>query len=116
MLLAFVRWVGAVVGFFFGFYLGAQLLEVTEVSPTSNKVVVVFLLGIACSMLGWLGAPYVTIQPGQALARRIRESAFGDLVGGSTGAAFGPKARTFGQVRLSTAAEAASASPAATTR
>ncbi len=89
MLLAFVRWVGAVVGFFFGFYLGAQLLEVTEVSPTSNKVVVVFLLGIACSMLGWLGAPYVTIQPGQALARRIRESAFGDLVGGSTGAAFG---------------------------
>ncbi|MBU6424033.1 MAG: hypothetical protein KGQ88_08375, partial [Chloroflexi bacterium] len=89
MLLSFVRWVGAVVGFFFGFYLGAQLLEVTEVAPPSNKVTVVFLLAIACSIIGWLGAPYVTVQPGQALARRIRESAFGDLVGASTGAIVG---------------------------
>lgn len=88
-MVSFVRWVGAVVGFFFGFYLGAQLLEVTEVSPPSNKVIVVFLLAIACSILGWLGAPYVTVQPGRALAARIRESAFGDLVGGSAGAAVG---------------------------
>ncbi len=89
MVLAFVRWVGAVVGFFFGFYLGAQLLEVSEVSPPSNKVIVIFLLAIACSILGWLGAPYVTVQPGHALAERIRESAFGDLVGGSAGAVVG---------------------------
>ncbi|MDE3194521.1 MAG: PIN domain nuclease [Chloroflexota bacterium] len=89
MLLSFVRWVGAIVGFFFGFFLGAQLLEVTEVSPPSNKVIVVFLLAIACSIIGWLGAPYVTVQPGRAIAARIRDSAFGDLVGGSAGAAVG---------------------------
>ncbi|MDE3102237.1 MAG: PIN domain nuclease [Chloroflexota bacterium] len=89
MLLSFVRWVGAVVGFFFGFYLAAQLLEVTQVAPPSNKVTVVFLLAVACSIIGWLGAPYVTVQPGRALANRIRASAFGDLVAGSAGAIVG---------------------------
>lgn len=89
MLLSFFRLVGALVGFLFGFYLGAALLEVTEVAPVSNQVTVVILLGIACSILGWLGAPYVTIHPAHALSGRIRESAFGDLVGGSIGAAVG---------------------------
>jgi uncharacterized protein YacL len=89
MLLSFVRLAGALVGFVFGFSLGAQLLQVSQVTPVSNAVTVVLLLAVACAILGWLGAPYVTIQPGRALARRIRESAFGDLVGGSAGAAVG---------------------------
>jgi len=67
MLLSFVRLTGALAGFFFGFYLGAALLEITEVSPPSNKVIVVVLLAIACSILGWLGAPYVTVQPARAI-------------------------------------------------
>lgn len=89
MLMSFVRLVGSLVGFIFGFSLGAQLLEVSEVTPVSNRVTVVLLLAIACSILGWLGAPYVTVQPGRALARRIRESAFGDLVGGAAGVSVG---------------------------
>jgi len=89
MLLSFVRLVGAMVGFVFGFELGAQLLEVSDVTPPSNKVIVVLLLAVACAILGWLGAPYVTVEPARGIARRIRESAFGDLVGGSFGAAIG---------------------------
>jgi uncharacterized protein YacL len=62
---------------------------VSEVTPVSNRVTVVLLLAVACAILGWLGAPYVTVQPARALAQRIRESAFGDLVGGSAGAVVG---------------------------
>lgn len=89
MLLSFVRLGGALFGFFFGFYLGAQLLQISQVTPVSNQVTVVLLLAVACAILGWLGAPYVTVLPARALARRIRAAAFGDLVGGSVGAAFG---------------------------
>lgn len=89
MLLSFFRLTGALVGFFFGFYLGAALLRVTEVRLGSDQVTVVILLGVACSILGWLGAPYVTVHPGRALARRIRESSFGDLIGGAIGAGAG---------------------------
>jgi uncharacterized protein YacL len=89
MLLSFFRFIGALAGFLFGFALGAQLLEVTEVTPPSNKVIVVVLLGVACSIIGWLGAPYVTVMPARALDRRIRAASLGDLVGGSAGAAIG---------------------------
>ncbi len=89
MFLSFIRLAGALAGFFFGFYLGAALLEITEVTPPSNKVIVVVLLAVACSILGWLGAPYATVQPARAVSRRLRESRFGDLVGGSIGAAVG---------------------------
>ncbi len=89
MLQSFFRLVGALAGFLFGFELGAQLLEVSEISPPSNKVIVVVLLAIACSIIGWLGAPYVTVMPARALDRRIRAAAFGDLVGGGVGAASG---------------------------
>lgn len=89
MLLSFVRLAGALAGFFVGFYLGAELLQITQVTPVSNQVTVVLLLGIACAILGWLGAPYVTVLPARAAARRIHESSFGDLVGGSLGAAVG---------------------------
>ena len=89
MLLSLFRFLGALAGFLFGFELGAQLLEVSEISPPSNKVIVVVLLAIACSIIGWLGAPYVTVMPARALDRRIRAASFGDLVGGSVGAAIG---------------------------
>jgi uncharacterized protein YacL len=89
VLLSFFRLVGALVGFFFGFYLGAGLLRVTEVTSLDNQVTVVVLLAVACAILGWLGAPYVTILPARAISKRIREASFGDLVGGSLGAAFG---------------------------
>ena len=89
MLTSFVRLAGAFVGFFFGFYLGAELLQVTQVTPVSNQVTVVLLLAIACAIIGWLGAPYVSVLPARALLRNLRGSAFGDLVGGSVGTAVG---------------------------
>lgn len=89
MLLSLIRLGGALFGFFFGFYLGAELLQITQVTPVSNQVTVVLLLAVACAILGWLGAPYATILPARRIGRRIREASFGDLVGGSLGAAFG---------------------------
>jgi uncharacterized protein YacL len=89
MLSTTVRIGGALFGFFFGFSLGAQLLQFGQVTPGRDQVTVVVLLAVACGILGWLGAPYATILPGRAIARRIREASFGDLVGGSLGAGFG---------------------------
>ncbi len=89
MLLSFFRLAGALVGFVFGFFLGAELLQVTQVTPVSDQVRAVFLMGTLCAILGWLGAPYATILPARSVARRIREASFGDLVGGSLGAAVG---------------------------
>jgi uncharacterized protein YacL len=89
MLLTFVRIGGALFGFFFGFSLGAALLQFGQVTPGRDQLTVVILLAVACAILGWLGAPYATIRPGRAIARRIREATFGDLVGGSLGAGFG---------------------------
>jgi len=89
VLLSFFRLLGAFIGFFFGFRLGAALLEVTQIDPPDERVYVVVLLGIACSIIGWLGAPYATVFPSRAIQRRIRESAFGDIAGGAVGAAIG---------------------------
>jgi uncharacterized protein YacL len=89
VVVSLIRLGGALFGFFFGFYLGAELLQVTQVTPVSNQVTVVLLLAVACAILGWLGAPYATILPAGAIGRRIREASFGDLVGGSFGAAVG---------------------------
>lgn len=89
MLLSVIRSAGALLGFLFGFQLGAALLQVTDVTEASNRVTVVVLLGIACAILGWLGAPYVTVQPVSALARRVKGSSFGDLLGGAVGGAAG---------------------------
>lgn len=89
MLLSFIRSLGALVGFAFGFQLGAALLQVTDVREASNRVTVVLLLGVACGILGWLGAPYLTVEPAREFARRVRRSSFGDLVGGVVGAAAG---------------------------
>lgn len=89
MVLSFIRLAGALAGFLFGFYLGAELLQVTRVTPVSDQVRAVFLMGILCAILGWLGAPYLTIVPARAIDRRIRQASFGDLVGGSIGAAVG---------------------------
>ncbi len=89
MLLSFIRLAGALLGFFFGFYLGAELLQVTQVTPVSDQVRAVLLMGILCAILGWLGAPYATVVPARALDRRIRQASFGDLVGASVGAAVG---------------------------
>jgi hypothetical protein len=38
VLLSFIRLVGALFGFFFGFYLGAGLLQVTEVRSLDNQL------------------------------------------------------------------------------
>lgn len=87
--MAFLRLTAALIGWIFGFYLGASLLEVTHVTPVSNQVLVVFLLATACAILGWLGAPYVTVRPAQAIAARIHDASAGDLVGGAFGAGVG---------------------------
>lgn len=89
MLLSFVRLGGALFGFLFGFYLAAELLQVFTGTPGRDQVTVVLLLAVACAILGWLGAPYATILPARAIGRRIRDASFGDLVGGSFGAAVG---------------------------
>jgi len=86
---AFLRLFAALIGWFFGFYLGANLLEVTQVTPVSNQVLVVFLLATACAILGWLGAPYVTVVPARAIRRRIQAASAGDLVGGAFGTGVG---------------------------
>jgi uncharacterized protein YacL len=85
----FLRIFVALIGWFFGFYLGASLLDVTTVTPLSNQVYVVLLLGTACAILGWLGAPYITVLPARWVAGRIQAASAGDLIGGALGAAFG---------------------------
>ncbi len=87
--MVFIRLLAALIGWFFGFYLGASLLEVTTVTSVSNQVLVILLLAAACAILGWLGAPYVTVRPAQFMAARIREMSAVDLVGGAFGAAVG---------------------------
>lgn len=87
--MAFLRLFAALIGWFFGFYLGANLLEVSRVTPVSNQVQVIFLLATACAILGWLGAPYVTVRPARFIAARIRETQAGDLVGGAFGTGVG---------------------------
>jgi uncharacterized protein YacL len=86
---AILRLFAALIGWFFGFYLGASLLEVTQVSPVSNQLLVVFLLATACAILGWLGAPYVTVRPADFIARRIREMSAGEVLGIAGGAGVG---------------------------
>ena len=87
--MSFIRLFVALIGWFFGFYLGASLLQVSQVTPVSNQVLVVFLLATACAILGWLGAPYVTVLPANAIAARIRDASAGDLVGGAFGTGVG---------------------------
>jgi uncharacterized protein YacL len=86
---AFIRLGAALLGWFFGFFLGASLLEVSRVTPVSNQVLVVFLLATACAILGWLGAPYVTVLPARIIRARIQEASAGDLVGGAFGGGVG---------------------------
>ena len=87
--MVFLRFGGALVGFFFGFFLAAQLLQVSQVTPLSNQVTVVFLLGVACAILGWLGAPYATIAPFHWISHRIRETEASDLAAGVLGGGVG---------------------------
>ena len=80
---------GALVGFFLGFLLAAQLLQISEVTPVSNQVLVVLLLALACAILGWLAAPYATVKPAAWIAARIRATAAGDLASGAFGLGVG---------------------------
>jgi uncharacterized protein YacL len=84
-----IRFAGALFGFFFGFFLAAQLLQVSQVTPPNNQVLVVFLLAVACAILGWLGAPYATVKPMGWVVARIRETAAGDLAAGVLGGGVG---------------------------
>jgi uncharacterized protein YacL len=86
---AFIRLGAALIGWFFGFFLGASLLEVTVVTPPTNQVLVVFLFATACAILGWLGAPYVTVLPARIIKERIEATSAGDLVGGAFGGGVG---------------------------
>jgi uncharacterized protein YacL len=86
---AVIRLLGALIGFFFGFFLGLELLQISQVTPVTNQVLVVFLLAIACAILGWLGAPYATVTPTRWLVRHLRVASAGDLVGGALGAGVG---------------------------
>jgi uncharacterized protein YacL len=87
--MVFLRFGGALIGFFFGFFLAAELLQVSQVTPLSNQVLVVFLLAVACAILGWLGAPYATVRPMAWVVARIRATAAGDLLGGAAGLGVG---------------------------
>jgi len=87
--MSLLRLGGALVGFFFGFFLASELLQVSQVTPVSNQVLVVILLAVAFAILGWLGAPYLTVKPAAFIARRIRETAAGDLAAGTMGAGIG---------------------------
>ena len=87
--MVFLRFGGALIGFFIGFFLAAELLQVSQVTPVSNQVLVVFLLAVACAILGWLGAPYATVRPMAWIVRRIQATAAGDLAAGALGGAFG---------------------------
>lgn len=80
---------GALIGFFFGFFLAAALLQVSNVTPLSNQVLVVFLLAVACAILGWLGAPYATVRPMAWIVARIHATAAGDLAAGVLGGGVG---------------------------
>ena len=84
-----LRFGGALIGFFIGFFLAAELLQVSQVTPPNNQVLVVFLLAVACAILGWLGAPYATVRPMAWLVARIQATAAGDLAAGALGGAFG---------------------------
>ncbi len=87
--MVFIRFSAALIGWFFGFFLGASLLQVSQVTPVSNQVLVVFLLATACAILGWLGAPYITVRPTLWVIGRIRATSAGDLAGGAFGAGVG---------------------------
>ena len=87
--MAFIRLVAALIGWFFGFFLGASLLEVTVVREITNQILVVFLLATACAILGWLGAPYVTVLPARIIKERIQATSAGDLVGAAFGGGVG---------------------------
>jgi len=93
---AFIRLLAALIGFVFGFFLGANLLQVTQVTPANNQVLVVLLLATACAILGWLGAPYVTVMPAAIVVERIRAASAGDLIGGAFGAAIGDEPTILG--------------------
>ena len=87
--MVFIRFGGALIGFFIGFFLAAELLQVSQVTPVSNQVLVVFLLAVACAILGWLGAPYATVMPMAWIVGRIRATAAGDLAAGVLGGGVG---------------------------
>ena len=87
--MVFFRFAGALVGFFFGFFLAAQLLQISQVTPPNNQVLVVLLLAVACAILGWLGAPYATVLPMAWLQARIRATAASDLAAGVFGGGIG---------------------------
>lgn len=87
--MAFIRLGAALIGWFFGFFLGASLLEVTVVREITNQILVVFLLATACAILGWLGAPYVTVLPARIIKARIQATSAGDLVGAAFGGGVG---------------------------
>lgn len=87
--MAVIRSVGALIGLIFGGLLGGSLLEISQVTPVDNRLRVVVLLGIACAIIGWLGAPYATVYPARSIVSRIKRSSAGDLVGGAIGLGFG---------------------------
>ena len=80
---------GALIGFFIGFLLAAELLQISQVTPVSNQVLVVLLLAVACAILGWLGVPYATVKPVAWIVARIRATAAGDLASGVFGGGIG---------------------------
>ncbi len=87
--MGFIRLVAALIGFVFGFFLGSSLLQVTQVTPLTNQILVVLLLATACAILGWLGAPYVTVMPATYIVNWLRAASGGDLIGGAFGGAVG---------------------------
>ncbi len=88
-MLAFIRLVGALIGWPFGFFLGVSLLQLSQLNELSSRLIVVVLLATACGILGWLGMEYVTLRPARWLLRRIREASASDLVAGTAGALSG---------------------------
>src|SRR5438094_8077310 len=89
ILVCFIRLIAALIGFVFGFFLGSSLLQVTQVTPLTNQILVVLLLATACAILGWLGAPYVTVMPASYIVNWLRAASGAELIGCAVGAAAG---------------------------
>src|ERR671937_2818278 len=85
-MLSLLRFIGAFIGWIFGFLLGVALLEVSRINEVDNRVIVVLLLATACGILGFLGVEYVTVRPARWIIRSIRDASAADLIAGSAGA------------------------------
>jgi len=83
-----LRIAGAIIGGLFGLYLGLAYLG-TPTLPPSDKGLFLITLVIACTLLGALGIPYVTVKPARWLYHRLHQVSAADLLAGALGLVLG---------------------------